>query len=433
MTTIPQLAATLEAVLTTEADRAGRQTGFVQRSDANLTGSVFVQPLVFGLGADPQASLSALTQTSAALGVTISPEALHQRFDRAAATGLEQVLSAAIGEVLASDPLTLPVLDRFPEVVVQDSTTIALPEALVDVWQGGGNGTADAGNAALKLQVALDLRTGRLRGPTLHDGRESDYHATLHHDLPSGAVRLVDWGSFALALRAELDTRGVDWFSRMQALTAVQTDDGRWWRLHALLAATPEATLDLPVRLGQEVQVAARLLAVRAPQEVVDQRRHRLREEANTKGQTVSALRLALAAWSVYVTTIPPELLTMTEALILARARWQVELLFKLWKSRGQIDLVRAVQPWRVLCELYGRLLSQIVQHWLLLISGWDEPARSWVKAAQTIRTHWIALATAMGQPTQLQDALATLARCIQTGCRKNRRTKHPRIPSNGF
>ena len=426
MTTIPQLAATLAAVLTEEADRAGRQTGFVQRSDAKLTGSVFVQTLVFGLGADPQARLSALTQTSAALGVTISPEALHQRFDRTAATCLEHVLGAAIGEVLCADPLSLPILDRFAEVVVQDSTTIALPEALAAVWTGCGNGTPDAGNAALKLQVALDLRTGRLRGPTLHDGRESEAHATLHHDLPQGAVRLVDLGYFDLALLAELDARGVSWFSRMQALTSLQTDDGRWWRLHDLLAAMPEATLDLPVRLGREAQVRARLLAVRAPQEVVDQRRRRLREEAKAQGQMVSALRLALAAWSVFVTTIPPDGLTVTEALVLARARWQIELLFKLWKSHGQIDLVRDVQPWRVLCELYGRLLNQIVQHWLLLVSGWDAPARSWGKAAQTIRTHWIALATAMGQPARLRDALTTLARCIQAGCRKNRRRKHP-------
>jgi hypothetical protein len=70
----------MQQVLTDEADRAGVQTRFVQRSDAKVTGSVFTQTLVFGLGADPQASLAALAQTTAALGVTISPEALHQRF-----------------------------------------------------------------------------------------------------------------------------------------------------------------------------------------------------------------------------------------------------------------------------------------------------------------------------------------------------------------
>lgn len=96
MTTIPQVAAVLQQVLTVAADRAGRHSGMVRRSDAKLTGSVFTQTLVFGLGANPQASLSALTQTTAALGVTVSPEALHQRFDRAAASCLEQVLHAAI-------------------------------------------------------------------------------------------------------------------------------------------------------------------------------------------------------------------------------------------------------------------------------------------------------------------------------------------------
>ena len=426
MTTIPQVADTLQTILTDEAERAGWQTGFVQRADAKLTGSVFVQTLVFGLGADPQASLGALTQTTAALGVTVSPEALHQRFDRAAASTLEQLLAAAVRQIVASDPIALPILDRFAEVVVQDSTTISLPEALAEVWQGCGNGTDHAGNAALKLQLALDLRSGRLRGPSLHPGREPDQCATLEDDLPRGALRLVDLGFWDLALLARLQQRGVYWFSRAQAMTAIQTSDGRWWSLRELLSATPDTRLDLEVRLGREDQVHARLIAVRAPQEVVDQRRRRLRQEAKAKGQTLSALRLALAAWTVFVTTIPLALLSVDDALILGHARWQIELLIKLWKSHGQIDLVREVQHWRVLCELYGRLLNQIVQHWLLVISCWEQVARSLPKAAQTIRAHWLTLACALPTHARVVEAITTLARCIQAGCRMNQRKKHP-------
>jgi len=426
MTTIPQVAQAMQTILTDIADRAGWQSGLVQRSDAKLSGSIFTQTLVFGLGADPQASLSALTQTSAALGVEVTPEALHQRFDREAASCLEQVLAAAVRQVVVAEPIVLPILDRFSEVVAQDSTTVSLPEALASVWQGCGNGTEHAGNAALKLQLALELRSGRLRGPQLADGRESDRNATLESDLPVGALRLVDLGFWDLALLATLSTRGVYWFSRCLATTAIQTEDGGWWQLLELLNACPEARLDLRVRLGVEDQVDARLIAVRAPQEVVDQRRRRLRQEARDKGQMVSALRLALAAWTVFVTTIPPELLTVGEALVLGRSRWQIELLIKLWKSHGQIDLVREVQPWRVLCELYGRLLGQIVQHWLLLISCWDEIARSLPKAAQTIRTHFLSLAMALPIRARLEEAIATLARCIRAGCRMNRRKKHP-------
>lgn len=425
MTSIPQVATTMQHILTTVAERAGDQSGMVQRSDATLTGSVFVQTLVFGLGADPEASLSALTQTAAALGVVVSAEALHQRFGPHAATCLEQVLYAAVRQVVAVAPLLLPILERFSEVVVQDSTQIALPAALAARWAGSG-GYADAGEAALKLHVALDLRTGRLRGPTLHDGREADAHATLHRTLPTGAVRLVDLGFFDLTLMADLARQGIWWFSRLQPQTAVQTADGRWWEPADLLAACPDPVQDLAVCLGRDAQVPARLIAVRAPQEVVDQRRRRLRADAGKRGVPVSARSLALAAWSVFVTTIPPALLTPAEAVLLAQARWQIELLFKLWKTHGQIDLVRPVQPWRNLCELYARLLNQIVQHWLLLVSGWDDPARSWVKAAQTIRTFWLALALAFRHADRLVAVITALRACIQAGCRKNRRGKKP-------
>jgi hypothetical protein len=278
------------------------------------------------------------------------------------------------------------------------------------------------------MQLALSLRTGRLRGPTLHDGRESDNNATLDHDLPEGAVRLVDLGFWDLALLHRLRTRGVYWFSRCQASTAIQTEDGRWWRLRDLLEATEQATLDIPVRLGKEDQAEARLLAVRAPQEVVDQRRRRLREEARKKGETVSALRLALAAWTVFVTTIPSDLLSLDEALVLCRARWQIELLLKLWKSNGQVDYVAEVKPWRVLCEMYGRLLGQIVQHWVLLLSCWSFVDRSLTKAAATVREHWLNIALGLSRQPRLEEALAVVARCIGVGCRMDKRSKHPNL-----
>jgi hypothetical protein len=101
---------------------------------------------------------------------------------------------------------------------------------------------------------------------------------------------------------------------------------------------------------------------------------------------------------------------------VLGAARWQIELLIKLWKSHGEIDLVRALNPWRVLCELYGRLLSQIVQHWLLLVSCWEEPARS------------LSLAQGMRQLPQLIAAIENLVRVIQAGCRMNPRKKKPNL-----
>jgi hypothetical protein len=73
MTTIPQVAAAMQTVLTTTADTAARRTRFVQRPrKAKLTGSTFTQTLVFGWLADPDASLDSLAQTAAAVGVVLA-------------------------------------------------------------------------------------------------------------------------------------------------------------------------------------------------------------------------------------------------------------------------------------------------------------------------------------------------------------------------
>ena len=60
----------------------------------------------------------------------------------------------------------------------------------------------------------------------------------------------------------------------------------------------------------------------------------------------------------------PADQLCVDDVLQLARVRWQIELLFKLWKSHGQLDKSRSDNPWRVLCELYAKLIAMLIQHW---------------------------------------------------------------------
>jgi hypothetical protein len=424
MDTIPQMAKALRAVLADEADRAGRQTTFVQR-ESKVTGSVLTQTMVFTLLTEPAPSLGQLVQTAAALGVEVTEQGLDQRLTQEAALCLEQVLTAAFRTVVTSDPIAIPLLERFNGIFIQDSTTLVLPPSLAEVWEGCG-GSTDAGDAALKIQVQVDLCGGRLQGQ-LQDGRDSDRNSTLDMRLPAGAVRIADLGFWDLDRLAMLDRRTVFWLSRAHATTAIQTDDGRWWTLVNLLTAhADESTLDLPIQLGKTAQLPARLIAVRAPQEVADQRRRRLRAEARAKGETVSALRLALATWTVFVTNIPPERLTIDEAIVLGRARWQIELIFKLWKSHGQVDVMRDVKQWRILSEVYGKLIGQIIQHWLLVVSCWRDAQRSLTKGAQTIRLHAMGLAKAMRQPERLEEEISSIVACITAGCRMNRRKKHP-------
>jgi Transposase DDE domain len=423
MSSVPQLPAVLRTVLTTSADTAARATGFVQRR-SKLTGGHFVQALTFGWLTNPDASLAELAQMAAVVGVPISPQGLAQRFSAAAAACLAQVLQEATAHALPGVPPTLPLLQRFPAVLVRDSTLIVLPDALAAVWRGCGGRTADSAPAALKAQVQLDLCAGGLDGPVLQAGRTQD-RSSPHQTQPQppGTLRIADLGFFSLNTFATQAAQDGYWLSRLQVQIVVHDPDGTRWDLLARLQAQSPPTAEYAVRLGTREQLPARLFVVRVPQEVADQRRRRLRE-AN-RGQAVSARRLALAAWTLVVTNVPAALLTLREALVLLRARWQIEWLFKLWKQYGHLATWRSTQPWRILCEVYAKLLGALIQQWCLR-PAWPRPDRSLVGAARTVRRFALLLALAYADRLPWPTVLPLLEEVLARAGRLNPRRARP-------
>jgi hypothetical protein len=151
-----------------------------------------------------------------------------------------------------------------------------------------------------------------------------------------------------------------------------------------------------------------------------------LRAAARDRGRAVSAAQLALCAWTVFVTNAPADRLTLREALVLARARWQIELLFKRWKSHQRVDEWRSANPWRILTEVYAKLLAVLLQHWLVLVGCWQYPDRSLIKAAQAVQAHATALAAAFDAYGGLCHALQSVARCLAAAARLTKRQTAP-------
>lgn len=428
MSTLTQVADSMQFILGPVAEQIAWETGFVQRR-SKLSGAQWVQTLTFGWQANPDASLGQLAQTAAILGVPITEQGLDARFTPVAARCLGQVLQAALTQVIAADPVTLPLVQRFTAVYLLDSTQIQLPGELAAVWPGNGAYHVPAErSAALKVQLGLEFLTGRLHGPFLQPGRAGDRSSpTQHAPVVAGALRLADLGYFDLdTLQAWSDGQGF-WLTRRMAGTVLYAADGRPLNLKRFLRQQTGSVVECPVQLGQTHRLAARLLAVRVAPEVVARRRRQLKQAARKRQTPVSPERWALAGWTIYVTNVPPGLLTLREAWVLMRVRWQMELVYKLWKQHGQLDTSRSRKPWRILCEVYAKLLTLLLQHWLLLLGAWEHPDRSWVKAAQTIRQQAWHLAARFPQGTAaLIEALGVVQRCLSVGCRVNKRRKHP-------
>lgn len=168
-------------------------------------------------------------------------------------------------------------------------------------------------------------------------------------------------------------------------------------------------------------------MAARVPEEVANERRRRIRKEALKRRQPVSEARLKLAGWTILITNAPAHLLSVEEALVVTRSRWQIEKLFELWKRYGHLDKSRSQKPWRILCEIYAKLIGVVIQHWVVLTGGWRGAERGLVKAARTVRQRALfSMAEALESPRRLARTLESIARCLEAGCRVDKRRKEP-------
>jgi hypothetical protein len=114
------------------------------------------------------------------------------------------------------------------------------------------------------------------------------------------------------------------------------TTAGGQWQPLALASgrATVEAQLlERPIVLGEKERVAARLIASRVPEAIVNERRRNARKNAQKKGDTPSQAHLTLLAWHLFLTNVPPTIWKTETVLKVYPLRWQIERIFKSWKS----------------------------------------------------------------------------------------------------
>jgi hypothetical protein len=425
-TTVPQLADALQTLFTHDAERCARDAGAVVRT-RQFSGATLLQTLVFGCLEHPNVTLDDFVETAAGLGVTVGTSALDERLNSLTADALAALLGDALQCTLAAHPATPALLRRFHGVYVLDSTTVALPPSLAPVFPGCGGRTAADGQAAVKLQLRLELTCGTLDGLTGDAGRSSDQAADLAREfLPRHALRLTDLGYFNLARLQAYDADEVYFLTRLAPSVKVGTAGNDLQGLVSFLAGATAATVDQQVEVGVEARWRCRLIAVRVPAAVAAKRLARVIETARRKERSVSAEQKALCAWTVLLTNVPAEKLSVAEAVALQRARWQIELCFKVWKSEGKLDESHGWRAERVTCELLAKLLALVVQHWVLLVTGGPQLQSSARRAARRVRRVAGELLRALGRrgPSCLRRLLRTLRRRLKqlAGIRKRRR-----------
>jgi hypothetical protein len=422
MPILSEVARLLQTLLGPMAEEVGREVPVIKRH-RKFSASTLAQTFILGFLARRRPSDEDLARMANRCGVEVTTQAIEQRVTQDMVTFLETLFRRALQLRVQADRAVAPLLERFPAVLLHDSSTIPLPDQLSDRFPGCG-GSYGRGQAAIKLQVRLDLRGGSLDAVAIEAGRDCDQATpTQLEALAPGSLRIADLGYFDTKVLRRFGADGVFWISRVAFGTEIMTPDGTPIERVADLFGGSRGVVDREIVMGKEARLACRVVVWRVPAEVANRRRQKLIATAREKGNAPpSRKRLDWCDWAIFVTNVPRERLSVEDIGVLYRARWQIELLFKRWKSLGGIAEMIGSTAVRQLVGLWSSLLAVLIQQWMLQASGWGDRRCSYYKAWRVISDQATHLARAQGCEEALAREIEEVRRLLGKIARRDKR-----------
>src|ERR1022692_2649769 len=181
----------LQGLLGQIAQEAAKESGVIARL-RKFTPQSLARTFILGFLRDPNASDEKLAQMAAQCGAAVTPQAIEQRHTPKLVAFLQKLFGEATKLVVGADQALAPILERFTNVTMLDSSTITLPDEEQDQFAGCG-GSYGSGVAAMKLQTELDLRSGALAHVGIEPGRSPDGATSRQHARRGkGSLRISD-------------------------------------------------------------------------------------------------------------------------------------------------------------------------------------------------------------------------------------------------
>lgn len=348
-----------------------RQSGFIQRSTSKINGHEFIKVLVVPSNGLSDDSLNGLCDRMRELNpeVNISASALAQRINTKASVRFvklffEMILQETRKRFERQYSSLEGSLKSFKNVYMQDSTIFEINKVLSKFFPGTKRG-GKKGGSTCKSQMKIDLihnfATGKIEQAEIYEGKRPDQALSgkIEAIVEEGDLVIRDLGYFKIKSLSSINKANAYFLTRFPSHVKVYlnfddkepVDFATYLDKHYRSAST----IDLKVWISDE-RLEVRLVAYRISEEVVAERRRKAQKKAKEMGRTLSKEKLALLSFSIFATNIPVEIVSSDVIGTIYRLRWEVELIFKTWKSHLKIDVLRGLCLERILCLIWSRL-----------------------------------------------------------------------------
>lgn len=296
-----------------------------------------------------------------AIQVPVSREALGSRMNQAAVQFMRESLKFVAANKSESGEKRIDGLDNFRAVKLFDSTMIPVSKDLLDKYKGRG------GLARCKLQVCYEITKGNLDLCAITSGLVPDqkYAEECPAFIEKGDLALMDLGYFSARLFEAISKKEAFFLTKFNWQTNAFDPKTKKLidikKLATKLTVGSVQTIDICLSNRSVKEVRCRLIFAKLPQNISDKKRRNLQKTARSHGKQPSADSLFWCDWILLVTNVPEVMVPARVLLECYAVRWQIELLFKIFKSVLKLDQMNPVGQNRLFCEIYGRVILGII------------------------------------------------------------------------
>ena len=293
--------------------------------------------------------------------MSISKQGVDNRFNEESVDFMKSVFAECLEnefhKVIAPN-----FFSSFNRVLIKDATRFIIPDKLAAHFRGSGssNGKCKAG---IGIQYEYDIKNGQTTALEVTDAARCDLTDAKETstDVLPGDLIIRDLGYFYLSILAEFDRKEAFFLSRLNVKCNVFEDENgspiSFKEMHNYMIKTEIPLLEKSVSAGVKEKLPVRMVVQLVSDEVYEKRIRKIEKKNRESGYNTSDDYKARCRLNIFITNVETKDLVKEDVYAAYKIRWQIELMFKHWKSTCKIHNFQPMKYERFACLLYAKLI----------------------------------------------------------------------------
>lgn len=318
---------------------------------------------------------------------SVSKVGIHKRFTPEAVVFLKTIFSKLLAEKSTTQLTEAFDTDKFNRIRIKDSTKFRLPSTLIVDYPGYRS--FNKNSSLMNIQYEFDLKSGNWLEVELTKATRNDQLDSKEsvESIEENDLCIRDLGYVTMPYLKGVSKNKAYFLNRLPPkMGTYHIKDGKlqtidWKKVHSKMNKNKLPHLAIDVLIDKKEKLKTRMLIVAVSEQTAEGRiRNAIKAGKRKDGYSPTEEYKIKAHYNIFITNVPEELISLAEVPHIYRLRWQIELIFKTWKSLAFLDKVKQVKKERFECQLFAKLI------WILFNWRWYQIIDRSIKMANPDR-----------------------------------------------